>query len=189
VGDHVTISGVVTDGGGRPLSSVRVGLRASRTRFGFRDLWKRRLNPTSVGAITGEDGSFEIDWPWQPGYNRHELVAGVVVGKPAGEEEFRVLARIDLSRRIRHGNPVVATLEIEDTAFLDSFLEFLSTVDSEDERRVYQEMGNPDKVRHEEFSEHGETSWWYFEQGKVYRFRDGEVDSVDQFEPIEPNSG
>ncbi len=43
-------------------------------------------------------------------------------------------------------------------------------------------MGRPDR-----FDGEGETAaWWYFEAGKVYRFRAGALEQVEHFEPIKP---
>ena len=53
--------------------------------------------------------------------------------------------------------------------------------DSDDERRIYQQMGKPDRVE-----ERGaERSWWYFADGRMFRFDDGELVETRAFDPVE----
>ena len=50
---------------------------------------------------------------------------------------------------------------------------------------MYQERGRPDKVETTRYEDRVETAWWYFEQGKVCRFADGELVKVEEFDPVE----
>ena len=81
---------------------------------------------------------------------------------------------------------MVATVQLADTRFLDSFLEFKASLSSESQREVYREAGKPDKVRHRAFPTHTEVDWWYFDLGRVYRFRDGELSEMQEFTPVTP---
>ena len=64
--------------------------------------------------------------------------------------------------------------------------DFSASIDSDDERRIYAEMGNPDRVQRTIAADHEEVSWWYFQSGKAYRFKDGVLEQVVHFEPIKP---
>jgi len=183
-GEEVVVTGAVTDAAGKAVVGVTVELRGTHRAFSSRDFRIKRRGSRIASTETDATGSFEILWIWHPYYNRFDLVATIPTGPPESSDELLELGRVDLSERMRQGNPVVATLQIDDSAPVDSLREFLAVVDTEDERQAYQEMGKPDKVRHTKLPTHVETSWWYFEQGKVYRFRNGEKDSVEQFEPI-----
>ncbi len=47
-------------------------------------------------------------------------------------------------------------------------------------------MGRPDRLKTFDYPDYEEVSWWYFADGKAYRFRDGKLDQVVHFEPVEP---
>jgi len=63
---------------------------------------------------------------------------------------------------------------------------FLSEISSEDERKVYQDLGNPDQVKKVQYPDHEEVSWWYFESGAMYRFESGKLAQVVHFAPVKP---
>ena len=87
--------------------------------------------------------------------------------------------------RIEQGSPVIAPLTVTDPTFLDTFRSFVAGLDTADEQRVYEAQGRPDKVDTMELPDRVEESWWFFERGKVYRFIDGRLDQVDEFEGID----
>ena len=64
--------------------------------------------------------------------------------------------------------------------------QFLASLRTDEERRTYRQVGKPDRVDSTRVSDHLETAWWYFRAGKVYRFRDGRLEKVDTFAPVEP---
>ena len=187
-GDEVVVTGVVTDPAGVPLGGVTLELRGTRRAFSLRDFRIAKRGLRTASAVSDERGNFEIIWEWHPYYNRFDLLAGVDP-TPRSEGDLQVLAEVDLSARMSHGHPVVAAVEIVDRTSVDALNAFVDTLDSEAKQRVYQEMGKPDKVRDTVLARQPETTWWYFEQGKVYRFDRGEIESVEDFEPIpEPES-
>jgi hypothetical protein len=55
---------------------------------------------------------------------------------------------------------------------------------TDDERRILNEMGRPDQVDSHQRLAGIETSWWYFEDGKVYHFLDGKLGQVMHFDPV-----
>jgi hypothetical protein len=185
-GTEILVTGTVTDNAGSPVEGVTLELVAARKAFSLRDFRVRERGSRTLRSTTDGTGSFEIRWLHHPYYNRFELVAGVEVGLPGGETALRPLDRRELTHRIRQGSPVVATFALADTGFVDAMRQLLADIDSEDERRVYREMGKPDKVRREQHLDRLETSWWYFDVGRVYRFHEGALDSVEEFEPIAP---
>jgi hypothetical protein len=184
-GEVVTITGIVTDLANQPVEDLEVVLEAGRHSYDYLRFRKRRPVVREVSTTTSADGAFEIQWPWDRGFNRFALAFGVRVTEPGGER-FHVLHREDLNRKIEHGSPVVANVQIEDTSFLDSFLEFRANLEGEAQREVYREVGKPDKVRERVSAHETFVDWWYFELGKVYRFRDGELQEIEKFEPVRP---
>lgn len=183
-GEQIKVTGVVTDTGSRPVEGVEVVFQAARQKYDYVRLRKRQPVTRSVTAETSTAGAFELDWPWDKGFNHFVLFFGVTVGGPDGDQ-FHELHRKDISRLIQTGSPVVTAVELEDTEFLVTFREFLESLDSQPKRDIYREAGKPDKVRRSILPEHEEVDWWYFELGKVYHFRDGSLDSVEEFEPVE----
>jgi hypothetical protein len=75
---------------------------------------------------------------------------------------------------------------VEDTSFLDALTGFLASLDSADERRVYELLGRPDAVDTVRYGDRVEDSWWYFAAGKVVRLRDGVLVDETAFEPVRP---
>lgn len=56
---------------------------------------------------------------------------------------------------------------------------------SADEKRIYEEMGKPDRVDRLELSGgEEEVAWWYFERGRSYHFRAGRLEQVVEFDPV-----
>lgn len=183
-GDRIQITGIVSDPQGQPIEGVRVVLEASRNVFSLREMRRVDQDVRRVAATTDRAGSFTIEWPWDSYFNKFELAAGVPVRKAGGRENLQELARMDVTSKILAGNPVVTAVVIENRQFIDRLREFLATVSSDDERRIYQEMGKPDRVRTVRYPDHEEASWWYFESGRMYRFRDGRLEQVVPFDPV-----
>lgn len=182
-GDRVQLTGVVSDRAGRPLENVRVVLEAKRSYFSVRTFRREDGEVRRLSAVTNAKGEYSLEWPWDTYFNRFEMLAGVPVRK-ARTDRLEVLAREDVTQRIQGGSPVVVSLVIENSRFVDTLREFVASVRSDDERRIYEEMGKPDKVERVNYPDHTEASWWYFESGRVYRFRDGRLDQVVPFTPV-----
>jgi len=183
-GERIQVTGIVSDREGRPLEGLRVSLEVSRTYFSMRQLRRTEAEDVRrVSAMTNAKGEYTVEWAWDSYFNHFELVAGAPVRK-GKEERLEELARQDVTKRLLAGSPVVVSPVVENTRFLDSLRQFLGMVRSVDERRIYDEMGRPDKVQRFEYPDHLEVSWWYFDSGRVYRFRDGRLEQVVPFTPV-----
>jgi hypothetical protein len=183
-GERVQITGVVTDAQGRPLPEVRVTFEATRTYFSVRSLRRTADKEIRrVSATTNAGGVYTIEWPWDSYFNHFEVVAGVPVRTRAGER-LEELARQDATRRVLAGSPAVVAVTVENRQFLDTFRQFLASLRTEDQRKVYEEMGKPDRIRNVQYPGYLESSWWYFESGRCYRFRDGRLEQVVPFDPV-----
>jgi hypothetical protein len=185
-GEHLQFVGVVADGQGRPMVDVRVILEVSRKYFNLRELHRAEKDARRISATTDAKGEYSIDWQWDGYFNHFKLVAGVPVRK-GKEETLHALDEIDVTDRVQAGNPIVSTLEIKDRAFVDHFREFMASIQSPEERQVYNDMGTPDDVKRINYAGGTtgvEVSWWYFSAGKVYRFRDGRLQQVSDFAPV-----
>lgn len=183
-GERVQITGVVADAQGQPLPEIRVTFEATRTYFSIREL--RRTEDKEirrVSATTNATGEYTLVWPWDSYFNHFEVVAGVMVRAGSGER-LEELARQDVTRRVQAGTPAVVAVTVENRQFLDSFRQFLASIKMEDQRKVYQEMGKPDRIRNVQYPGYLKSSWWYFESGRVYRFRDGRLEQVVPFDPV-----
>lgn len=185
-GDRVQITGAVTDPQGRPLSNVQVTFEATRTYFSVKKFQRTQTEEIRrVTAMTDAGGQFTLQWPWDSYFNHFELMVGVSVRK-ARQDSLVELAREDVTRLLQGGSPVVASLVVQtkNAEFLAKFRELLASIQSDDERRVYDEMGKPDKVERVQYPGRTEVSWWYFDAGRVYRFQDGRLEQVVPFEPV-----
>lgn len=183
-GQRIQVTGIVADSQGQPLKDLRVVLEVSRTYFSMRNL-RRTADPDvrRVSATTDARGNFTVEWPWDSYFNHFELVAGVPVHTRTGET-VQELARQEITRRVEAGSPAVVAITVENRVFLDNLRQFLASIKTDDQRKVYQEMGKPDRVRNVQYPGYLESSWWYFEAGRVYRFRDGHLEQVTPFDPV-----
>jgi len=184
-GETVAVTGRVTDPAGEPLPGVTVLLEASRTAFRLRGFRREKSNTLTIPTTAGDDGSFRFDWRWDPFYNTFELAVGMPVRR-GGEDAYEILHRQEITGVMEAGDVVTVDLEVADTGYLEWLRRFLDGRASEDELRIFREMGRPDRVDREERRGAVEGAWWYFEAGKVYRFRGGELDQVIHFEPVKP---
>ena len=188
-GQRIQVTGVVTDSQGQPINNVRVVLEVSRTYFSMRELRRTAdKDVRRVSATTDARGNYTVEWPWDSYFNHFELVAGVPVHRRLENgqtgETVQELARQDVTRRVDAGTPAVIGVTIENRQFLDNLRQFLASIQTDDQRKIYQEMGKPDRIRNVQYPSHLESSWWYFESGRVYRFRDGRLEQITPFDPV-----
>ena len=184
-GQAVAIQGVVSDADGRPLDDVQVILEASRMGVGVYPPGQRKREIVTGKTQTDAAGQYGLELDWNGRFNHFELVVGVPVASPEGET-FQELWRQDITSRLRHGSPVAVPVTLQDTSFLTTLRTFLASLDTTDEHRTYRETGKPDRVDQVNYPDRAESAWWYFRLGKVYRFRDGSLDRVEDFEPVTP---
>ena len=187
-GDYIEITGTVADAGGLPVPDVHVIFRAAKKSFSISQFGNATRDQVEQRVKTDPHGQFSFRWRWVDYYNRYEILV-VVPRRSAAGDSFDILSQLDISKRIRKGSPVVVALTVEEGEFLDNLRDFLASIDSADEQRIYDEMGNPDRIQKIEHPTHDEISWWYFQAGKAYRFRDGELQQVVHFDPVKPFDG
>ena len=193
-GDHVLFSGQVTDAGGEPVGNVTVLLELSRNSFSWRRLKKVKRNTLRIPVTATVDGQYLHDWRWDGYYNTFELAVAIPrsgAGAPAGDD-YEVLHRTDVTATVLAGKrpqgtdrsiPVVTPLVVEGVGDLGWLRRLLGGKAGAEENRIFGEMGRPDRV---DADDGGASAWWYFEAGKVFRFRDGALEQVEHFEPIKP---
>jgi hypothetical protein len=184
-GERVAVQGVIADAAGAPVGDVEVVLEASRLGFGFYPPGERKREVVTGRTRADRSGNFGLELSWSRRYNHFELVVGVPLVR-GGAEVLHELVRLDVTRRLRQGSPVVLPVTLQDTSFLTNLRTFLAHADSADELRVYREAGKPDRVDTVSHPDREEAAWWYFADGKVYRFRDGRLDKVEEFAPVRP---
>lgn len=184
-GEMIEITGVVTNGYGESIKDLRLVFEASRRSFQIKKFKKVDRDPVRVTASTDSDGQFSIEWKWHRYYNHFKMSAVIDFKGQGGADRVHVIKTVDISQRMKSGSPVVAPMTLEDTTVLDSVRSFKRSIHTEDQRQVYDQMGKPSKVESVNFPDRTEVSWWYFEAGKTYRFRNGRLDEVVSFDPVE----
>lgn len=187
-GDHVLFSGQVTGSDNEPLGGITVLLELSRTTFSIRRFKQVKKNTLSIPVTTTVGGQYLHDWRWDGYYNTFELAVAIPVPMAAGSrpgqgDGYEILHRTDVTEQVRQGSPVVTALVIESPGDLGWLRRLLGGNASSEENRIFREMGQPDRV---DTHDGDATAWWYFETGKVYRFRAGALEQVEHFEPIKP---
>lgn len=200
-GDTVTVTGRVTDPQGRAVPGAHVVFEAFRSYFSLRRFERRTKDFRRVETVTDETGRYRLEWLWDNYFNRFRVgverpgtlrAMGAATSRPAQDVEADDNARespylvvqTDLAPRLVAGGTAVVPLVVEDTELLEAVRRFESSLATEDQRRVYRDLGYPDEVRVFELADVRETSWWYFERGEVYRFADGELQEIEPFEPV-----
>jgi len=162
-----------------------VVLEASRRSFRLSKLGRSTVRTTRVAADTDSGGNYAIRWAWDDYYNTFEVRAGVPVHSASGSE-LESLVSEDLTRRIEHGSPVVVPFVIQNGDLVRNLHAFVGSLKTQDELTTYERMGKPDKIEKLTFTTHEEATWWYFEAGKTYRFDNGSLLGVSEFEPVIP---
>lgn len=186
-GDGVRFEGAVADAGGRALGGIEIALEASTPRLD----WRRLISAPRVErrvATSDERGAFAIDWTWDAAFRRFELVA-TLSEELAGRALRHELARLDVTDRVKSGSPVSASLVVADGRFVERARAFLAGIASDDERRIWSELGLPESIDRVESPNAVEAAWWYYAAGRVARFRDGRLVELQSFDPIRPLGG
>jgi hypothetical protein len=184
-GETVRVNGVVTDAAGTPIGDLEIVIEAARLGLHLGPIGKAPKEVVRGATRTDASGQFALQWAWDPRFDRFELVVAVPVQGPGGPD-LHVLSRTDITRRVLQGSPVAMPTILEDVSFLETLRAFLAELDTADERRVYAEMGRPDRVETTRYPGRTEVSWWYFEAGKVFRFEDGSLAGSRTFDPVRP---
>jgi hypothetical protein len=183
-GDVVRFSGYVTDAEGAPLPDLPVDLEASHPRFDIRTFTRTRQGLERRTTRTDGQGAFSFEWTWNGVADDFRLVAYVPIPTTSGIRRAE-LAEFDASHRLAHGSPVVTVLKIADASFVRGYRAFLAGLTTEDERRTWHEVGKPDTIDERPGGDGGESAWWYYAAGKVYRFRAGRLAEIEPFRPVE----
>lgn len=182
-GDPVGVHGTVADTAGAPLAGLEVAVEASNPRFDWRSLARVPGEVTRQVTRTAADGSFALDWSWDPRFRHFEVV--VSLDESLGRRSLRrELSRLAITDRLARGSPVAAALVVEAGDQVARLRAFLAGVDSEDEKRIWEELGLPELVEAGAEGDAAETAWWYYAAGRVARFRDGRLLEVQSFAPV-----
>lgn len=185
VAGELQIAGTVTAANGKALSGLRVVLEASNREFDFRSLQRVKRNTFRRSGETDQKGNFELRWNRDSLFNYFELLIGMNVRVPEGTQ-FYTLERVPLAIDLTTEGPLEVDVTVADTAFLERYKSFVAALDTDDERQTFDRMGVPAKIDRLRLSTHEETTWWYFEAGKGFRFRGGRLAETFDFEPVTP---
>lgn len=186
-GQSVPIRGQVIDAQGQPISGVVVVLEASRTRFSLRKLGQVRGAPLRQPVTADADGRYQLDWTWDGHHNTFELTAGFEA-RYGDRRGYEILARREITPVVIEGGGQV-DLTIENADYARWLGNYLQGRASDDEGRIFREMGRPDElvVEPAEVGEPRVSAWWYFADGKVHRFHDGRLHETIDFDPVKPD--
>ena len=186
-GELVTITGQVRDAEGAPVAQATVVLEATRRSFKVLRFARETSPAVQVPTRTDANGQFSLQWAWDGYHNRFSLSVAES-SRRGGDMVTETFASQDISDLMRQGGPVQSNLEVADASAIRWLRQFETATTSAEERKVYEELGRPDRVDVVGTAGRGtgQVSWWYFEQGKVYRFRGGALEQVVHFEPVLP---
>ena len=180
-GETVEITGRVTDTSGQPVTGVEVVLEAYHRKLDLRQMKRRDTDLLQVVATTDQNGSYRLEWAWNDHYGIFYLATALPT-RSQGRSQLEIFSRQEITEVMRAAGPVRRDLAITNADTVRWLQRFLGGQTSQAERQVYEQMGRPDRVDPEDSA--GETAWWYFAAGKVYRFRGDELARVIEFEPI-----
>ncbi len=183
-GEIVPIRGRVIDGEGLPLAGVEIVLEARREQLRLKSFRREAGPPLRVIGRTDAEGAFEISWTWDRHHNSFALVVAHTQRNSATFESF---ARRDITSQLEAGGSVSESIEVPEGSVLRWLRRYQGPTTGQ-ERKVYDEMGRPDRVDMALEPDGDALSWWYFEAGKVYRFEDGTLLDVTRFDPVRPGA-
>jgi hypothetical protein len=181
----VELTGIVTDGSGAPLKGIHVIFEAQREKMNYLKLRKEEKDDYRITARTNQNGEYTIRWQWNRYYNAFDLLVAVP-SKRAGKDDFHILSTTNVDDKLKAGgSPVVTPLLVPDATYFYTYQRFLSIIDSEEEKRIFELRGQPEKLDLTRTPDGGETStWWYFTQGRAYRFEGGVIVEQTDFAPV-----
>lgn len=182
-GDVVRVAGRVVDAAGEPIAGATVVLEAYRTGFDLLRMKRRDQPPVLSPTTTGEDGRFALDWSWNRIHDRFELVVGAAVNH-GGEASVEAFLRNDATAAMAGDQANGLRLVVDDDGVLRWLVGFAASGGSEDERKIFGELGRPDRVDREQRDDGLEITWWYFDIGKAYRFVGGRLTELVHFDPV-----
>jgi hypothetical protein len=188
-GEEVVIVGRVTDPGGNPVPGLPVEIRASRESFNLKKMRRVDENPVTLRTRTDAAGDYRIAWSWHHYYNQFLVQALIPVRLTNNRIQDHVVGETDVTGFIGNGSPVRAQITLSDPALVARVRAFESGVETHDEQRIYGERGLPDKVDDYEHASTQEESWWYFSQGTVFRFEQGRLIEIENFDPVAAGPG
>jgi hypothetical protein len=184
-GEEVEVTGRVTDPTGRALPGIAIQLKASHSTLSLRRMSRLETHPTYVQTVTDKRGDFHFTWKQHEFYDQFSIAAGLKVAADAGG--FEEIQRVDLTDRFRlpgAAGGVVVPIEVERTPRVDRYVAFVESITSDDQQRVFEQLGQPEKTDRLQLAGQEEVTWWYFRRGKAYRFESGRLELVIPFEPV-----
>lgn len=181
-GEEVEITGRVSDPAGSPLPGIAIQLKASHSTLSLRRMSRLETHPTYVDTVTDQRGDFHLTWKQHEFYDQFSIATGLKVAADSGG--FEEIQRVDLTDRFRAPGDVVVQIEVERTPRIDHYLAFVESIASEDQKRVFEQLGQPEKTDRLQLTGQEEVTWWYFRRGKAYRFESGRLELVIPFEPV-----
>jgi hypothetical protein len=188
-GEEVVVAGRVVDPSGQGVADLEVELRASRESFSVKKMRRVDQNAVTVSARTDANGDYRIVWPWHHYYNRFVVQTLIPVRISDHMVQDHVVGEVDITDFIGNGSPVRAQVTLSDPALVQRVRDFEAALDSVDERRIYGDHGLPEQVDSYEYPQHAEETWWYFAQGTVFRFHDGGLVEIENFDPVAEEPG
>jgi hypothetical protein len=185
-GQQVVFVGVVRDSQGEPLPVVRVVLEAHRSALTVPGVKREPKGLTRVPTLAGEDGAYRIEWEWHDYYNSFRLLIVTGTGREPPGEDMGIVEAVELGKLGDEGSTITTLLTVSDSTFASEHRELVPSLGTADPRRIYEEMGKPDRVERMRRGSSEEISWFYFARGRAYRFLDGSLAASEDFAPVKP---
>ena len=184
-GALVELTGVVTDGSGAPLKDIHVIFEAQRNKINYLKLRREQKDSYRIATRTDQNGEYTIRWQWNEYYNAFDLLVAVPT-KRAGEAGFRTLSTTTIDDKLKGGGtPVITPLLVPDATYFYTYKRFLSIIDSPEEKRIFELRGQPEKLDLTRTGSGEDSTWWYFTQGRAYRFHNGEIVEQTEFDAVQ----
>ena len=185
-GQQIVFEGIVRDSRGEPVPHVRVVLEAHREPMAVVGVKREPKGLSRVPTLSGDDGAYRIEWEWHDYYNSFRLLVVTGSGREPPGADLGIVEIVELGEP-GGDSPIIRTpVTLSDSTFVGEHREFIASLSDPDPRRIYEEMGKPDRVQRMRRGSSEEISWFYFERGRAYRFVDGALAETETFAPVEP---
>ncbi len=186
---EVVIKGKVRDENGNPVAYADIVVFPKENFLNFIVSLPSKIRgyekPKLKGILfsrTDKNGKFELSLEVERWRSNYIIEAGFFARKE-GKDMFYSLGR-SVVKRLHKKVIAYSEIVIHNRKFFDDFKRFVAELDSSKEKEIYNKYGIPERIDRYFVGKKSEVVWWYFSQGKAFRFRDGELIKVEEFDPV-----
>jgi len=181
---RIQVRGRILDPEGRGVAGQTVKLFKTRRGLTLGSFSSGGQIAEMARAMTDENGYYEVDVPRDRSFDNYYLR----YHDPASFDSvrFRIPDDREITLDLKAGEPLRLDVKVEYAPGWDAVSKRLEAVGGEasPQGRILRSLGIPEKEARGVGPDGPRDEWWYYSQGVVYFFRDGEASGYRRFEPV-----